>query len=180
MAMDQFTVHGLHKMSEKESQLAAGEILAGLLRAYHHCAAVTQLPKGITLELLSAKIVTPLLRIMSQCPQESEDNWCSAIQSGLANSDPNNVEWFTQPILTAMVENLQIRHSSSSDDETEQKKNEMVSKQYISPEKQVRAMRYATEILISYGFRGKKEWRFVLTSLLRNVSQISFDQSTRK
>lgn len=174
LAIDQFNVNAKN-IKEKENQLAAGEILAGILRAYHQFAAIKSLPNGITTQLLTNKIVQPMLKIMQQCPQESAEAWCSAIRAGIANSDPNNIEWFTQPILKSMVTNLQIQHSSSDDND-----GTLNKKEYISADKQVRAMRYGTEILLSYGYRGEKEWRYVLSSLTKPQNQISFDNDCKQ
>eukprot|EP00486_Rosalina_sp_Unknown_P015083 CAMPEP_0201579522 /NCGR_PEP_ID=MMETSP0190_2-20130828/27167_1 /ASSEMBLY_ACC=CAM_ASM_000263 /TAXON_ID=37353 /ORGANISM="Rosalina sp." /LENGTH=291 /DNA_ID=CAMNT_0048014103 /DNA_START=585 /DNA_END=1457 /DNA_ORIENTATION=+ len=168
-------------MKEKEYQLAAGEILSGILRAYHQFAAIKSLPNGITTELLSTKLVDPLLKILQQCPQESAEAWCSAIRAALANSDPRNVEWFTHPILKQMVEKLQIQHTSK-DKKTmvEMNGNGMNKKQYISADKQVRAMRYGTEVLISYAYRGRKEWQYVLSSLTKPENKLNFNDDDNK
>jgi len=36
-------------------------------------------------------------------------------------------------------------------------------------------IRYGTEILISYGYRGEKEWRYILSSLTRPCAKIAFN-----
>ena len=143
-AVEQMTVHGLN-VKEKEHQLAAAEGVAGILRAYHHFAGIGQLPDGISKEWLCSKVVQPLLKVMMQCPQESEDAWCCALRAGLANCDPRNVEWMTRPVLEMMVRT--------------------VGNDKISPEKQVRAIRYGTEILLSFGYRGRTEWQYILDAV---------------
>ena len=148
-------------INEKESQLAAGEILAGLLRAFHHFAAIGKLPNGISTTLLAAKLGAPLLRVMQQCPLQSEEAWCSALRSGLAHSDPANLQWFTRPILSLLVSKMQPQG-----DETN----------YVSPEKQTRPMRYGGEVLLCFAARAEPEWRYLLESLTRPLGELKFRQ----
>ena len=154
MAVEQVTVHA-QNTKEKEHQLAAAEGVAGILRAYHHFAGIGKLPQGVSEEWLSLRVVQPLLKVMMQCPAESEDAWCCALRAGLADCDPRNVQWMTRPVLEMMVRT--------------------VGNDKISPEKQVRAIRYGTEILLSFGYRGRSEWQYVLHSICRCPKEVEWD-----
>ncbi len=76
MTIDQFNINGKN-MKEEENQLAASEILAGILRAYHQFIAITCNKLPIKQELLENKVLQSLLKIMQQCPQESEENYAT-------------------------------------------------------------------------------------------------------
>ncbi|ETO11524.1 hypothetical protein RFI_25853, partial [Reticulomyxa filosa] len=162
-------------VKEKESQITASEIYAGVVRASHHFIAIRKSPfqkEADFLRFLDKEVQQVMLRAIRLCPSKSE-------YYSLFNSDNTNTEWVTKPVLELALLSLTNRstedlvaaclgkQTSTSEDSGKDKKE----KGFVSPDKQVCASRYIGEMLICFAFRGIQQCKDILQVMLREVEE---------